>query len=150
MDIKAKNEDALQKLQEAGLSKTPIRIAVLNILQKANTPLSISSIRTELQSKIRVNRVTIYRIISLFKQHGIIREITSSGGVNYFELSSLENPVHPHFICRNCESLFCLEPLTFSQAGQWLSRKENYVIEHIEINISGLCSGCRNATKLQH
>jgi Fe2+ or Zn2+ uptake regulation protein len=145
----AKDKDTLLILQKAGLSKTPQRIAVLNILIDAVVPVNMNSIRQALGTKIRIDRVTIYRILSLFKQHMIIREITSTGGANYFELATMENPVHPHFICRNCEALSCLEPLTFSQAGQWLTPDKDYSIEHIEINISGLCASCRNATKLQ-
>jgi Fe2+ or Zn2+ uptake regulation protein len=143
------DKDAMHILQKSGLSKTPQRIAVLNILMNSVVPVNISSIRQALESKIRIDRVTIYRILSLFKQHMIIREITSTGGTNYFELATIENPVHPHFICRNCEALSCLEPLTFSQVTQWVSKEENYSIEHIEINISGLCASCLNATKLQ-
>lgn len=144
----AKDKDILHILQKAGLSKTPQRIAVLNILINAAVPVNINSIRQELEKQTRIDRVTIYRILSLFKQHSIIREITSSGGANYFELATMENPVHPHFLCRNCETLSCLEPLTFSQA-KWLTPDKDYSIEHIEINISGLCASCRNATKLQ-
>ena len=149
MAVNAKDKDVLQILQNTGLSKTPQRIAVLNILMNTVVPVNISSIRQALESKIKIDRVTIYRILSLFKRHMIIREITSTGGANYFELATTENPVHPHFICRNCATLSCLEPLTFSQAHQWLTPDKDYSIEHIEINISGLCAGCRNATKLQ-
>ena len=149
MTTGSQDEDALQILQKTGLSKTPQRIAVLNILMNSVVPVNISNIRQALESKIRIDRVTIYRILSLFKQHMIIREITSTGGTNYFELATMENPVHPHFICRNCEALSCLEPLTFSQVTQWVSKEEDYSIEHIEINISGLCASCLNATKLQ-
>jgi len=144
----AKDEDTLRILQKAGLSKTPQRIAVLNIMKNAVVPVNMNSIRQALETKIRIDRVTIYRILSLFKQHMIIREIASTGTTNYFELATMENPVHPHFICRNCDTLSCLEPLTFSQAKS-LSPDNDYTIEHIEINISGLCAGCRNATKLQ-
>jgi Fe2+ or Zn2+ uptake regulation protein len=145
----AKDKDTLHILQKSGLSKTPQRIAVLNMLMNAVVPLNMNSIRQELEAEIKIDRVTIYRILSLFKQHMIIREITSTGGANYFEISTMENPVHPHFRCRNCEALSCLEPLTFSQANQWLTPDKDYSIEHIEINISGLCASCRNATKLQ-
>ena len=41
-----------------------------------------------------IDKVTIYRILSLFRQHGIIREIASAGGANYFEMATLENPLH--------------------------------------------------------
>jgi Fur family transcriptional regulator, ferric uptake regulator len=144
-----KDKATLHILQKSGLSKTPQRIAVLNILMNAVVPVNINSIRQALESKIRIDRVTVYRILSLFKQHMIIREITSPGGNNYFELATMENPVHPHFLCRKCEALSCLEPLTFSQANHWLTPDKEYSIENIEINISGLCASCRNATKLQ-
>ncbi|PKN68831.1 MAG: hypothetical protein CVU54_13235 [Deltaproteobacteria bacterium HGW-Deltaproteobacteria-12] len=149
MSASTPDRDTLLILQKTGLSKTPQRIAVLNILMNTVVPVSISGIRQALESKIRINRVTIYRILSLFKKHKLIREITSTGGANYFELATVENPVHPHFLCRNCAALSCLEPLTFSQASQWLAAEKDYSIEHIEINISGLCAGCRNAIKLQ-
>jgi Fur family ferric uptake transcriptional regulator len=144
-----KYKEALLTLQKAGLSKTPQRLAVLDILLNATTPLSVRDISQTLAARARIDRVTIYRILSLFKQHGIAREIASSGGTNYFEMASLENPVHPHFNCRNCGELSCMEPLTFSQSRQLISGKEDYSVDHIEINISGLCAVCRNATKLQ-
>jgi len=145
----AADKDGLNILQRAGISKTPQRLAVLNILLNSTTPLNVSCVRELLASKNRIDRVTVYRILSLFKQRGIIREITSVGGVNFIEMATQENPVHPHFSCRSCGMLSCLEPLTFSQAHQLISAKEDYSVDHIEINISGICSGCRNATALQ-
>ncbi len=149
MPPKTQNKDTLLMLQKTGLSKTPQRIAVLNILVNAAEPVNINSIRQVLESRIRINRVTIYRILSLFKKHMLIREIASTGGTNYFELATMDNPVHPHFLCRNCAALSCLEPLTFSQANHWFGSDKDYSIENIEINITGLCASCRNATKLQ-
>jgi len=96
-----------------------------------------------------IDKVTVYRILSLFRQRGIIREIASAGGVSYFEIVTLENPSHPHFSCRNCGAFTCLAPLSFSQAPELILPKDDYSIDHIEINISGLCSCCRNATRQQ-
>ena len=149
MNNNATDKDGLNILQRADISKTPQRLAVLNILLKSTTPLNVSCVRELLTGKNRIDRVTVYRILSLFKQRGIIREITSVGGVNFIEMATQENPVHPHFSCRSCGMLSCLEPLTFSQAHQLISAKEDYSVDHIEINISGICSGCRNATMLQ-
>jgi len=149
MNKNAKDKDGLDILQRAGIYKTPQRLAVLNILLKSTTPLNVSCVRELLTGKNRIDRVTVYRILSLFKQRGIIREITSTGGVNFIEMATQENPVHPHFSCRSCGMLSCLEPLTFSQSHQLISAKEDYRVDHIEINISGVCSGCRNATTLQ-
>ncbi|OGP87410.1 MAG: hypothetical protein A2031_07100 [Deltaproteobacteria bacterium RBG_19FT_COMBO_43_11] len=144
-----KHKDALLTLQHAGIAKTPQRLGVLNILLATKTPLSLNTIKKRLTAKVRFDKVTLYRILSLFKNLGIIREVISRNGMNYFEIATKDNPVHPHFNCLNCGTLTCMDPLTFSQSRQLISPKEDYSVDHIEINISGLCAGCRNATKLQ-
>ena len=144
-----KHKDALLILQKAGISKTSQRLAVLDILFKATTPLSVNAIRQALETESNIDKVTVYRILSLFRQRGIIREIASAGGANYFEMATLENPLHPHFSCRNCGSFTCLAPLPFTQAPELILSKDDYSIDHIEINISGLCACCRNATNPQ-
>jgi len=144
-----KHKDALLILQKAGISKTSQRLAVLDILFKATTPLSVNAIRQALETKASIDKVTVYRILSLFRQRGIIREIASAGGANYFEIATLENPLHPHFSCRNCGAFTCLAPLSFTQAPELILPKDDYSIDHIEINISGLCACCRNATERQ-
>lgn len=149
MTADKENKDVIQILQKAGLSKTPQRIAILNILMNAVEPINISSLKHALKAQLKIDRVTLYRTLSLFKKHMIIREIATLNGVNYLELATSEHPVHPHFICRNCAKLSCLAPLTFSQASPLLKTGKDYSIENIEINISGLCAGCQNATMLQ-
>jgi Fur family ferric uptake transcriptional regulator len=145
----SKHKDALLTLQKAGISKTSQRQAVLDILLKATTPLSVNTIRQSLKTKASIDKVTVYRILTLFRQRGIIREIASAGGANYFEMATLENPLHPHFSCRNCGAFTCLAPLPFTQAPELILSKDDYSIDHIEINISGLCACCRNITKTQ-
>ena len=149
MVTNSKHKDALLTLQKAGISKTSQRLAVLDILLKATMPLSVNTIRQALETKASIDKVTVYRILSLFRQRGIIREIASSGGANYFEIATLENPLHPHFSCRNCGAFTCLAPLPFTQAPELILSKDDYSIDHIEINISGLCACCRNATERQ-
>jgi Fur family ferric uptake transcriptional regulator len=149
MVTNSKHKDALLTLQKAGISKTSQRLAVLDILLKATMPLSVNTIRQALETKASIDKVTVYRILSLFRQRGIIREIASAGGANYFEIATLENPLHPHFSCRNCGAFTCLAPLPFTQAPELILSKDDYSIDHIEINISGLCACCRNATEQQ-
>lgn len=141
------NTNALLTLQNAGISKTSQRLAVLDILLKAQTPLCANTIRQMLKIKASIDKVTIYRILSLFKQRKIVREIASSGGVNFFEMVTAENPIHPHFSCQNCGTFTCLAPIPLTQAQESVLSENDYSIEHVEINISGICSNCRNAAK---
>jgi Fur family ferric uptake transcriptional regulator len=149
MATNLKHKDTLLILQKAGISKTSQRLAVLDILFKATAPLSVNAIRQTLEIKANIDKVTVYRILSLFRQRGIIREIASAGGANYFEMATWENPLHPHFSCSNCGALTCLAPLSFTQAPELILPKDDYSIDHIEINISGLCACCRNANNQQ-
>ena len=141
--------NVIETLEQVGITGTPQRLTVLEILQNAAGPISISVIRAKLETKTRINKVTVYRIISLFKKQGMIRDVLSAGGAVYFEMATSDHPVHPHFSCNNCGVLNCLTPLTFSQARQLTTLRDNYRVDHIEINISGLCNGCLHATKLQ-
>jgi len=135
-------------LQKAGISKTSQRLAVLNILLKATRPLNANTIRQALKAKAGIDKVTVYRVLSILKKSGVIREIASAGGANYFEMVSLENPLHPHFSCRNCGTFVCMEPSPFIKMPELILSKNDYSIEHIEINISGLCADCRDTTKI--
>lgn len=147
--IKAMSHANTQNLlRKAGISTTPQRLAVLSILQQATRPLSIGEIRKILDSQSTVNKVTVYRIISALKNRGIIRDVLSAGGAVCFEMATSDHPVHPHFSCTGCGTLSCLTPLTFSQVRQLLNQPDNHRVDHIEINISGLCNGCLHATKL--
>ena len=147
MFTNSNHKDALLALQKAGISKTSQRLAVLDILLKATMPLSVNTIRQTLETKASIDKVTVYRILSLFKQNGIIREISSVNGTNYFEMATLENPLHPHFSCRNCGTFTCLAPIPFTEEPESILSKDDYSIDRIEINISGLCAGCRNTPK---
>ena len=145
----SKHKDALLTLQKAGISKTSQRLAVLDILFTATAPLSVNAIRQALKTKASIDKVTVYRILSLFRQRGIIREIASAGGASYFEMATSENPLHPHFSCRNCGAFTCLAPLPFTQAPELILSKDDYSIDHIEISVSGLCAYCRKTTNPQ-
>ena len=145
----SRHKDALLTLEDAGISKTSQRLAVMSILLSATTPVSVNTIRQDLKTIARIDKVTVYRILSLFKQHGIIREIPSATGSSYFEMATADNPQHPHFNCRSCGAFICLKPLPFTEAPEVILSKDNYSIDHIDINISGLCAVCRKSNKLQ-
>jgi Fe2+ or Zn2+ uptake regulation protein len=143
------NENALFTLRQAGISKTSQRLAVLDILLNAQMPLNVNTIRQNLKAKAKIDKVTVYRILSLFKGHGIIREISSAGGANYFEMATRDNPLHPHFSCLSCGAFTCLAPFPFSPEQESILSGHDYSIDQIDINISGICACCQRSTRTQ-
>jgi Fur family transcriptional regulator, ferric uptake regulator len=134
--------DPSQTLRNAGLAKTSQRIAVLEKLIGAAAPLNVRDILAETRGKLKIDRVTIYRILASFKESGIIREIDAGSGTAYYEIACLHNPIHPHFHCRLCDSLICMPPLTLSQAWDWLTRPSDFSVESINVQIAGICGPC--------
>jgi Fur family ferric uptake transcriptional regulator len=147
MVTKIRNTEAVLALRKAGISKTAQRLTVMDILFAATKPLSANAIRQSLKTKTSIDKVTVYRILSVFKKRGIIREISSAGGVGYFEMITAENHLHPHFSCRSCGTLTCMAPQPLIKMPDLILSKGDYSIEHIEINVSGLCSYCRDTIK---
>jgi Fur family transcriptional regulator, ferric uptake regulator len=135
--------DASRTLKQAGLAKTSQRMAVLESLIAAVAPLSVREILEGIRGKLKINRVTVYRILASFKEGGIVREVGTGQGIGYFEMACLHNPIHPHFNCRRCGAVLCLPPLTLSQAWDFLARPSTFSIEAVNVQITGICCLCR-------
>lgn len=135
--------DARSNLAQVGLSRTPQRLAVLDILIRAERPLTAADLMQAVNDNLNINKVTVYRIISTFRERGIVREIPTNYGINHYEMACMHNPVHPHFHCRSCKTMTCLDPLTLSKTWDWLAGPHDYNIEEISITLSGLCKECQ-------
>jgi len=134
--------NAEDTLKRAGLQKTAQRLAVLNILTRAEQPLTAGDVFLRLPGEQKVNRVTVYRILSSYTRKGIIREFESKRGIHYYEKAWPLTPPHPHFNCRGCGTMICMT--AFLSPGPWdqMVNQPDFVIENI--SISGLCGLCRH------
>ena len=132
-------------LEHAGLSKTSQRVAVLTALVHAQTPLSVKDILDRVCGEGRINKVTVYRILASFKAEGIIREIATDHGVNFYEMACRHNPTHPHFYCRICRSLSCLPEQVIRENRFEHLLKGNETVDGITLNLSGVCGPCNRS-----
>lgn len=134
-------------LQDAGLSRTSQRVAVLSALIHADIPLCARDILEQIVWDCRINRVTVYRILDSFRTAGIIREIPTEHGETFYEMACLHNPLHPHFYCRICRNLSCMPATGITE--DWLQRFRcaNDSIDTIVVNLSGVCPRCRSMNK---
>lgn len=138
-----KHCNALHVLKEAGFNRTPQRLAVLEMLIRTDRPLTGTYIFNTISRRQRVNKATVYRILSSFMEKDIIRRIPISEGVNYYEMACQHNPVHAHFYCTVCRKMFCLEPLTLSQAWEWFAAPDGFKINDLSLTITGVCNHCQ-------
>jgi Fur family ferric uptake transcriptional regulator len=129
-------------LREAGLSQTGQRVAVLTVIIRAEGPLSAGEILNRADPGQKINRVTVYRILSSFRDSRIIRELPTDQGTKLYEMACRHNPVHPHFYCKACRTMTCLPPVKLSKAAQWLAGPDAFRVDDVQVHLTGICRQC--------
>ncbi|QQR83964.1 transcriptional repressor [Candidatus Peregrinibacteria bacterium] len=97
-------DQSIELLKDNGYKITGPRVAVLNALATAHIPLSPYDIEERIPENIPVNVVTIYRVLDVFEQLGIVHRILTKHG--YVRCDFEEKPGCHHFaICDRCEQV---------------------------------------------
>ncbi|MGY6563059.1 MAG: Fur family transcriptional regulator [Luteibaculaceae bacterium] len=132
------NYNVLKILDAKQLKKTQSRIAVLSQFATTKTALSHKDVEDNLGELF--DRVTIYRILKTFEEHGIIHVIPTEGSNKYaLSKSESENKQHLHFFCNSCKEVVCLHGVNINS----ISIPSNFSLESLVINASGICGKCQ-------
>ena len=144
--------DYTKLLEESGLEPTPKRLQLLEVIGNNNSPLSAGQIFETLKRTHNINRVTVYRILDRLVQIGLVDRISGGGRSFVYGLAPNDNhPAHPHFFCKSCGNLECLNPQSLHVDMEPMQRTFPGSIENIEVRIDGVCKNClRNERKLVH
>jgi Fur family ferric uptake transcriptional regulator len=130
-------------LQATGLSATPNRLRVLEMIGNNNSPLNAQEIHATLNRTGTINRVTVYRILDLLVENGLVERINSGGRSFRYGLAPNEHHArHPHFYCRYCGNMECLSPESLSLNLDPIRRTFPGRVEHIDIRLDGVCKIC--------
>jgi Fur family ferric uptake transcriptional regulator len=135
-------------LQDSELEPTPKRLQVLEVIGSNNSPLSAQQIFETLSRTDNINRVTVYRILDLLVDKGLVDRISGGGRSFVYGLAPNDNhPAHPHFYCRNCGGLECLNPESLNVDMQTMQRTFPGIIENVEVRVDGVCKNCLPAER---
>ncbi len=138
-----RNCNYTEMLQASGLSSTANRLKIIEIVGNSDNPLRAQEIHDTLRQTGAINRVTVYRILDLLVERGLIEKMSSGDRSFHFGLAPNENHrPHPHFYCRRCGSLKCLQPESFPVDLQALQKSHPGRIEAVEIRVDGICMRC--------
>ena len=132
-------------IRTAGLRSTSPRVAVLEHMQAATTPLSHAEIFDALEDK-GFDRATIYRNLIDLTEAGLLSRTDVGDHVWRFELRQegqrgRSQKEHPHFMCTDCGEVSCLPGVSVRispspSAPRVLSAKT------VEVQLKGLCDRC--------
>lgn len=137
-DIHCKTE-----LREVSLRATPARIAVLRLLEMSELPIDVSIIRKHLDNKhIIVDPATVFRIVNIFMEKGLVRQISFNEGKFRYELANM--PDHHHLLCNSCGRVEDFSDCNISALEQDIKAKKGFLVSSHALEFYGTCRLCKN------
>ncbi len=119
------------------------RLRVLEVIGGNSSPLSAQDIFTTLRRTSSINRVTVYRILDTLVDKGLVERLSAGGRSLVYGLAPNENhPAHPHFHCRSCGALQCLQPGSLTVDLRGIERSFAGEIQSVEVRVDGICKNC--------
>jgi Fur family transcriptional regulator, ferric uptake regulator len=130
-------------LTTSNLEATRNRLRVLEVVGNNTYPLSAGDIYGTLERTHAINRVTVYRILDLLVDHGLVERLSTGGRAFCYGLAPNDHHrPHPHFYCKSCGRMDCLHPESLAIDTGPLSKTFPGQIDKVEIRVDGLCKNC--------
>lgn len=101
-------ETAIARLRSAGLRITRSRVKLLTELSKRDEPISIEELHHSIGEK-DCDLVTVYRCMSAFENHDVVRRSHRHGGATLYE-RKLGEPPRYRVVCRLTNGVEEIEP----------------------------------------
>ncbi len=127
------------------------RLRVLEVVGNNKYPLSASDIFKTLERVSAINRVTVYRILDLLVAHEVIERLSTGGRAFYYGLAPNDHhKPHPHFYCKHCGQMDCLDPESMDVDVDTLWRTFPGQIDKVEVRVDGICKNCLRMEKYEN
>jgi Fur family ferric uptake transcriptional regulator len=138
----AKNTSYFEELlREAGFRVTPGKIALLVLLSREDTPITVAGIQKKL--KVKQDTVTLYRSLEALAKAGVVARSELGHGHAHYELEAGKKH-HHHMVCTNCEKVEDFSDASCEVAIEKVAKKTSSfkVISSHSIELFGLCAQC--------
>ncbi len=136
------------ELSARGIRLTAQRRTILGVIEGAKKHLDAAQILRRARSmNASVDRVTVYRTLSLLKRHGLVDELDLmhvKGEGHYYEQRPKRD--HVHMTCLRCAAVAEFESTLFDRLKAQVQRESNFHIVISRLEIGGYCSKCRSTS----
>jgi Fur family ferric uptake transcriptional regulator len=130
-------------LRKAGLRSTSARLAVLEHLRQARTPVSHAELAKDLVPT-GLDRATVYRNLMDLAESGLVARAELGDHVWRYEIKREghdHNSEHPHFVCIDCGEVSCLTDVNVAISPAPGSKKST-IAGLTEVLLKGHCGKC--------
>lgn len=136
------NHDCKEELRESDLKVTPARLAILKLLELTETPVDVASIISYLDKHaIKTDPATVFRIMNIFTQRGIAKQIELQEGKSRYELSTDSD--HHHLICEKCGSIQDISDCGIDMLEKEIIKMKGFTVNRHSLEFFGICHSCQ-------
>lgn len=133
------------ELESRGIRMTRQRRAILKVIETADHHLDAAQIlRWAQRTEPSVDRVTVYRTLSLLKKIGLVDELDLmhvGGEGHYYERVSEHD--HLHITCLGCAKVLEFESPYLQMIRQQVAQDSSFQITVARLEIGGYCPHCQ-------
>ena len=142
--------DYKKLISDSKYKYTKQKDTVLKTFIEADKHLSVCEFYNLLK-KDKIGQATLYRIIKVFKELNIIKEIAING-INYYELKIFSGkPLHIHFRCKECGLIEDIDDMDIMinliNCIREIELKKDLEIIDSTITLFGYCNEHKSLTK---
>ena len=130
-------------LARAGLKHGGARQRIIDLLAREPCALSAVEIEDALRAQgTPTGRASIYRVLELLVDHGLVERVEVGQGLSRFERSDPGGEHHHHLVCDQCGRLVAFDDPELEEAIDTLPERLGVRVEHHEVVLRGACPDC--------
>jgi Fur family transcriptional regulator, ferric uptake regulator len=130
----------VSRLRSVGMTPTGPRRSVLSALRGRGAPASANEVYDDLRvSGVRIGLTTVYRILRLFAQQGLVHSF--AGSERRYRMCT--QAPHVHLVCECCEGVF--EQLVGPEVPWLPGSGQGFTIDLQSTVLNGFCALCQSA-----
>jgi Fur family ferric uptake transcriptional regulator len=132
-------------LARAGLKHGGARQRIIDLLAYQHCALSAVEIEEMLRDQDKpTGRASIYRVLELLVDHGLVERVTVGQGLSRFERVLPDGEHHHHLVCEYCGRLVAFDDPELEHAIDSLPERLGVRVEHHDVVLRGACFDCED------
>jgi len=138
---------AREVLQRSGHQRGAARDTLIDLLSTEHCALTALEIEDRLRQAgpggRPVARASVYRVLDLLQDHGLVNRLDLGDGVTRFELVDPAGEHHHHMLCDQCGRLVPFHDPALERSIRRLSSRLGFDTTDHEVTLRGSCTNCR-------
>ena len=134
--------DCKIELNDVALRATPARLALMKLFEGSDQPIDVQTMIEYLEKKdIATDPATVFRIINMFTEKGLTKQIQLQEGKFRYELASKAD--HHHLVCTRCGNIQDMSDCNIDVLESHIEKKKNFKVTSHSLEFFGICADCQ-------